>query len=130
MMVPMALFFPSGRPFFCKSLLPVDEYTTPILHVDAEISCDPLDHQVRLKILTTSMVEAKRIDSMPEISEYGGEEVRVCIDEEISICELLASIGQQRLEMCALFTESVLSSGKDRIRNLETNDSSLWRAYT
>lgn len=67
---------------------------------------------------------------MPEISEYGGEEVRVCIDEEISICELLASIGQQRLEICALFTEIVLSSGKDRIRNLETNDSSLWRAYT
>ena len=90
------------------------------------MSCKPLDAQVCRKIVATLLAEANGIDAMSKVSQYVCEQTRVRVDEEFSTGELLILIGQQRLEVRALFTESVLSSGKDRFADLKTNDPSLW----
>lgn len=66
---------------------------------------------------------------MSEVSEYVCEQLWVRVDKIGPVWELQTSIRQQRLEECALFAKSVMSSDEECLAGLETNDPSLLQSH-
>lgn len=98
--------------------------------LDAQISCEPLDAQIRGMIVTFARGEGNGVNSMSEVSEDVCEELWIRVDKVGPVWELLTSIRQQRLEEHALFAKGVMSSDEDCLADLETKDPSLLQFHT